>query len=320
MNRTDATVMPISPLGREALDWVVRLNSGDATRQDASDLAAWRARSAEHEAAFREAVRVRRGLQGLIEAREAEKVIVFPPRRATVSRRAFVAGGGALAASIVGGVMLARPPMDLWPSYAELMADYRTGPGERRKIREFAGVVIEMNTRTSLNKSHDGIDMIVGEAFVTVERDTPFRIAAGSGAAEARRAVLNFRHIDGEVCVTCVEGRVSVASGSREANLDAGRQLVYSANGFGAVEATDLASATAWRSGQLIFNSQPLGKVVAEVNRYRAGRIVLGSSGLARQPVSAVFHIDQIANAVTQIEQLAGVQGTHLPGGIVVIG
>src|SRR5436309_3164772 len=100
MNRTDATVMPISPLGREALDWVVRLNSGDATRQDASDLAAWRARSAEHEAAFREAVRVRRGLQGLIEAREAEKVIVFPPRRATVSRRAFVAGGGALAASI----------------------------------------------------------------------------------------------------------------------------------------------------------------------------------------------------------------------------
>ncbi|MBC9879642.1 DUF4880 domain-containing protein [Bradyrhizobium sp. INPA01-394B] len=44
-------------LARDAIAWVVRLNSGDATIADAERLLKWRARSSAHESAFREAVK-----------------------------------------------------------------------------------------------------------------------------------------------------------------------------------------------------------------------------------------------------------------------
>jgi transmembrane sensor len=47
----------LDPLIREALAWVVRLKSGEATLADAEQLIEWRAKSAAHERAFVEAVR-----------------------------------------------------------------------------------------------------------------------------------------------------------------------------------------------------------------------------------------------------------------------
>lgn len=45
-------------LKREALAWVVRLTSGEATRADAQALQAWRGQSPAHEQAYREAARL----------------------------------------------------------------------------------------------------------------------------------------------------------------------------------------------------------------------------------------------------------------------
>jgi transmembrane sensor len=42
---------------RDALAWVVRLKSGDATLEDAEHLSNWRAQSPAHERAFRDAVK-----------------------------------------------------------------------------------------------------------------------------------------------------------------------------------------------------------------------------------------------------------------------
>jgi ferric-dicitrate binding protein FerR (iron transport regulator) len=42
---------------RDALAWVVRLKSGEATLADAERLADWRSRSPAHESAFRDAVK-----------------------------------------------------------------------------------------------------------------------------------------------------------------------------------------------------------------------------------------------------------------------
>jgi ferric-dicitrate binding protein FerR (iron transport regulator) len=44
-------------LARDAIAWVVRLNSGDATLDDVERLLEWRARSRGHESAFRDAVK-----------------------------------------------------------------------------------------------------------------------------------------------------------------------------------------------------------------------------------------------------------------------
>jgi transmembrane sensor len=53
---------PPDPLMRDALAWIVRLTSGDATLADAELLLDWRGRSPKHEQAYREAVKCWRAL------------------------------------------------------------------------------------------------------------------------------------------------------------------------------------------------------------------------------------------------------------------
>lgn len=48
----------LDPLLCEALSWVVRAHSGEATRADLVELQQWRGMSVEHEEAFREASRL----------------------------------------------------------------------------------------------------------------------------------------------------------------------------------------------------------------------------------------------------------------------
>jgi transmembrane sensor len=47
----------LDPLTRDALAWVARLKSGEATVAEAEQLVDWRNKSPEHERAFRNAVR-----------------------------------------------------------------------------------------------------------------------------------------------------------------------------------------------------------------------------------------------------------------------
>jgi transmembrane sensor len=116
----------------------------------------------------------------------------------------------------------------------------------------------------------------------------------------AARARFNIRNLGGEVCVTCLAGQVEVARGAQRARLDAGRQLRYGPGGHGPVAAWagHAAAATgavsAWRRRQLVFDQVPLAEVVAEVNRYRRGRLVLTSEALGRSKVQASFSIDRL--------------------------
>ena len=95
-----------------------------------------------------EALRVWRGLgEGVCLRRSAWHAGVVG-RRATMSRRALLAGGGALAASVAAYAVM-KPPLDLWPSFDELRADYRTATGEQRRVT-VADVDVRLNTQTSI--------------------------------------------------------------------------------------------------------------------------------------------------------------------------
>ncbi|MBG0811965.1 DUF4880 domain-containing protein [Methylosinus sp. H3A] len=76
----------LDPLLCEALSWVVRLHSGEATRADFNELQQWRATSAEHEEVFREASRLwrvcREAARQLAEEAAAETPAPDPPQAA----------------------------------------------------------------------------------------------------------------------------------------------------------------------------------------------------------------------------------------------
>lgn len=298
----------------EAADWVVCLTSGAATDDDAARLAAWRETSPAHEAAFRE----------IAGARSYAVVAKHNKQPAMVSRRAILAGGttAVLAAMTVG---IARPPLGLWPSFAELTADHRTAIGERYAFAPVIGVKIEMNSRTALSLIDDsaegsrGINLVTGETFITAERlAAAFRVKAGAVNASTRGAQFNVQRLDGGVRVACVSGMVE-CGGDRPIRLHANEQMFVASNGTIRRGMVDGGKATAWRRGLLIFEGAPLAQVVDQINLYRSGKIVLANTALGRLEVNAVFHTNRIEEAVPQIEQLLNLHARHLAGGVVVM-
>ncbi len=309
----------------EGLAWVNRLLSGAMTGEDAAALRSWRAASPAHERAFVDAVRLRRLVRGVIlETRRSAASPRSADHRAKRAadgrrtRRALLAGG--LAAS-GAGYLAVNPPGRLWPSLSELTSDYRTEPGERRAVALGDGVSIELNTRTSAARDGAGMRLVSGEVAVTSRRAaaTPFVVTAGAGRVLVADGAVNVRLDGTSACVTCLAGTAHVLRDRDQVRLESGRQVLYTAERMGPAAESDLTVAAAWRKGLLIFRDAPLEQVVGELNRYRAGRIILVNEALARRPVYGVFQTRRIGHAVEQIQSLTGARASHLPGGVVVL-
>ncbi len=324
-------------LEREAYQWVMRLTSGEMTAADAKALTRWRQTSRAHRRAFAEANLLWDKLgpaAAEFAGRNAAPVQAamgrqFASSERRLGRRAFL--GGAIAASAAAaGYLVARPPLDLWPSLAELASDYRTGTGQQRQIAFQDNVSVKLNTRTSIkmlspNEDHDQadrIELISGEAAITTtsQISRPFIVEAARGRTLATNARFNVRRDSTTVCVTCLEGDVRVEHLGQFSTVRFSQQVVYTADGLGVPTSVDDPEAvTAWERGLLVFRNDPLAHVIEEVNRYRPGRIILMNRELGKQPVLATFRIDRIEEVVPRLQMVFGVQIKTLPGGIVLV-
>jgi transmembrane sensor len=312
-------------LTRDASRWVTQLVSGEATTADAEALTRWRRQSPAHEAAFAEAIRVWKRLDPSGRAFiEQQGRPAWSPRSHQMTRRVALGGGAALAAASVGYAIV-NPPMGLWPSFDELTADYRTATGEQRRLT-LADVAIQMNTQTSItvpaqSEGTDRVKLIAGEASfaVTPQSQRLLTVLAGAGRMVTSEARFDVRNVGPTVCVTCTDGQVQVKQGQQAVMLAAGSQLTYDGNGLGPSSAIDTAEATAWQDGFIVFRRTPLSSAVAEVNRYRPGRIVLLNTGLAETTVSGRFRIERINEVLAWIEETVGARARALPGGIVLL-
>ncbi|MDJ0930597.1 FecR domain-containing protein [Breoghania sp.] len=76
---------------------------------------------------------------------------------------------------------------------------------------------------------------------------------------------------------------------------------------------------TSWRNGLLIFDDQPLGEVVADLNRHRRGKVIVAGNGLRALRVSGVFHLNRPQEILTHLEKTLGLDVYGLAGGLVVL-
>jgi transmembrane sensor len=117
--------------------------------------------------------------------------------------------------------------------------------------------------------------------------------------------------------VTVVEGVVAVSSTTGDVDpvtVRLNQSVRYSPNGPpSAPERTDADIETAWRRGKLIFNRRPLADVVADIERYRRGKIILLGDGLRSLAVTGVFDLKNPEAILTTIEDTLPVQVTRLP-------
>lgn len=320
-------------LEAQAQAWVRRLASGAARPRDARALQRWCATSQAHAQAFRKAHGQWRALRPaavlagqndpeLARLRAADALSMPTP---VLSRRRML--GGAMAMAVTGiGVALVKPPLDLWPSVEALRADIRTGVGEQRRLALAPSVTLDLNTRSSValragDGPSAGIELIDGEVSVDAARAAhPFTVTAAQGQAWTTDGRFEVRWRTDGICVTCLDGRVQVAAGGREATLWPAQQISYDSHALGTPRRIDVASLSPWREGVLSFRNTALTEVVAEINRYRPGRVLLLARALGDKPVSGRFVIADLDKALVQIQRLFRLERTALPGGIVLLG
>lgn len=315
-------------LQREAITWVQRIDSGHATSADAEALQRWCATTPEHAAAFATASGVWRDIRsaGASFPRSHGEAL---PARPTFNRR-VVLGGGLAAAAAAAVHAVAHPPLGLWPSLDELSADYRTAVGEQRQLRPVETVDVRMNTQTSItvhggDGEADRLELVAGQAlFEAAESRRPLVVLAADGRSIGRRARFDVRRMNGPagavVSVTCFDGQVRIERNADSAVIGPAQSVRYDASGLGRVAAVDAEAESAWQRGIVLFRATPLAEVVEEINRYRAGRILLVNAGLAQKPVSGRFRIDQMDEILARLEQAFDVRARKLPGGLVLLG
>ncbi|WP_460136700.1 FecR family protein [Pseudomonas sp. S1_E04] len=293
-----------SPLHDEARDWLVLLTSGRATVADAKALKAWCAQSPEHAQAFEQAKALWQHMGAAVE--QAQRPHHF-------GRRAFL--GAALAAS--AAVVMVR--VGVPGGFAGLTADYRTEVGEQRQVLLSDGVSLELNTQTRISRVGQGIELLEGEVEVVAHLARPLKVQAGEGWVSAAQARFNVRHTDQTVCVTCIDGSLSVDVAGNSISLGSGRQLSYGAAGVTEVTTVDTQAVVAWREQVLVFNNATLATVVDEINRYRPGMLVLLNKELGQRRVQARFSLQQLAGVALLIRDAYGAKCTELPGGVVLL-
>jgi transmembrane sensor len=312
---------------REAIAWMLRLKPGVATAEDVAAFRQWCGQNPAHAQAFAE-------MRDLWDAVGPAGQRLFEPEalgniaaaRGTSSmplgRRAFLTGAGAAAAAVAAYAAV-HPPLHLWPSIAEFGADYRTATGEQQRIALADDIAIEMNTQTSigLRPLADGacsIELIAGEGVVRVQ-SRALEVLAADGHVRGTNATFNIRRDGNRVNVTCLQGEVSVVCEAAPVTLSSQRQVSYSPAGLTPVSQVDSAAITSWREGFLVFHDRRLSDVVAEINRYRRGRIVIVNEALGQRTVDGRFYLARLDDVVEKFRNTFGAHVTSLPGGVVIL-
>ncbi|PIF73567.1 FecR family protein [Variovorax sp. 54] len=328
VRRDNSGVAPQDVRQRQARVWLRTLTSGDVKPWDAEAFRRWLSASPGNKEAFHEVrqrwAALKPGVGALL--RTDPQAAGFHARTLSGSpfgRRAFL--GAAVGAAAVAGMAVWHPPARLWPAPGEWGADLRTATGEQQALTLGDGVHITLNTQTSIrqrvaSEGAVGMDLLAGEAAVDMPaRRAPFSVMAGEGRTLAEVGHFEVRYLAGKVRVTCVEGSVRVVHPAGQRMLQAAQQLVYDAVSVSGVAGVNTADASAWRKGELVFSNTRLSDVLDEINRYRAGRVVLLNDNVRNSPVSGRFVIKALDSALSQLQHSFDLHARALPGGLLLL-
>jgi transmembrane sensor len=180
-----------------------------------------------------------------------------------------------------------------------------------------------LNTDTALNvvfsPQEREVYLLKGEAAFSVAPDSmrSFTVRSQDTATTALGTKFLVQTQSDSVTVTVSEHAVQVSSPDSTTSspivIREGQQISHLTDGgWGAAQSVDANQASAWQRGKMIFQAQPLGAVVADLNRYRHGHIFILNPSLRSLPVTGVFEINDPDAALRVIEQTLGIRDTTL--------
>jgi len=296
---TDNTDDQLDRINMEAAEWVIRHGGGQLTLEEQQSFEIWRSVSPLHAAAFCRASSLWSDLD------------VGGSKKGTQHRKTakHVAATGMFVLVLGIGVS--------WLEPARWFADYTTRTGEIRTVQFNDGSLAELDTHAALSLRYTAnerrVIVVGGQAYFAVApvsgtEHRPFVVDAAGGTVTALGTQFMVARDGSDVDTIVTEHTVRVAKENHEGILRSvvvskGQSVHFDRSGLHEPHAVSTATLTAWRTGQLVFDNVPLSDVIARLNRYRHGRIVLAKRSLATLRVSGVFACENIGGALTTISQ-----------------
>lgn len=184
-----------------------------------------------------------------------------------------------------------------------LNSDHMTSLGERTPLMLADGSRVTLNTDSAisvaLKPNRRRVSLLRGEAWfdVSPDRGRPFFVEVTEGHIRVTGTSFGVRLEDDGAIVSLTEGQLELSAkpdhdAASHLALNAGHQAHLFDGAISDPITLDKTAATAWLRGQIVFFNTPLREVIAELNRYRGGHIVIVDGGLDDLKVSGVFATD----------------------------
>lgn len=293
---------------QEAVVWLTLLMSEEATEQDRLSWQAWRAATAENDAAWRHIESVcARFSQLNAQAAHQSLSTAHHGRTHALSRRSLLKALGVI--SLTGTGLAAGSRTALWQSYR---SDYATRIGEQRQVTLADGTQLLLNTQSAVNIAYDDslrhVQLVRGDVLIETGQaekqqpfPRPFIVQTAQGTVQALGTRFSLSSADDRIRVAVFDGKVRLCpqqAKTQEILVAAGHGTWFSPVACGRIVA--VAREPAWVKGQLLADNQRLADFLDELTRYRQG-VIRYAPEIANLRFSGVFPLqqgDQILSAL----------------------
>ena len=326
--------------------FVARLYSGEMTGKEEDELHAWLKADAAHRRAYGEVLALwdaageLRGDPEFVAAGELQAANASRWRKHT----GWIAAA-AIVALVAIPVLFTQYLYRLGSGQA--LASYQTAIGEHHAVTLQDGSRLTLNTGSRVlvdYASHDRrVILDYGEVFFEIEPDPrrPMSVTAGGRIVTVLGTKFGVLVAGKDVRVAVVEGVVAVSKEDARFPLGSRRILTAPADGsssapsgraeLGGSESVILRAGTiatfndeyeqiieveadavdrlqSWRSGVVRFKSEPLYRVVAELNRYSRAKILIEDDRIMNLPISGVFGLKRVDLILESLEDVLPVE------------
>jgi transmembrane sensor len=287
-----------------ALAWWIKCDAGPLSARERAELDAWLAADPTHHAAFDDAALLFGDVQRLWSARRPP---VRRPSRAAPAAALIAAG---LACLLFFDEIALR-----------FRADAMTATGETRIIALDDGSRVHLSARSAIaihyRPGDRRLTLLAGEAFFQAAPDSarPFVVEAAGATVTALGTAFDIALRDADHAdVAVTEHSVAVASAVARAIVEEGRRTSFGAGApIAGPEPADLFKVGGWRRGRLIFEDEPLERVLATLARYRVG-YVFAAPAARRLRVTGTFDAANPDGAIRTLEASLGLKTLSIGG------
>lgn len=303
---------------QQAARWAIRL--AEAPLDDEQELAFqhWLAQDPRHRHALEQAGMLWHGLGSL--SAEQRQVLQPQPPATFLIRRVSRATQWKIAALLLLGFSIGAT----WISDGILMlrSDYHAAH-QVKHVTLPDGSEVDMDAGSAISLAYTPqerrVTLLQGSAWFTVAPTTaqekrPFLVDAASGTTQALGTQFIVQHSSQTTTVGVVEHSVQVTASGETLRLDEQQAARYTEQGMTRLPGWNSRERGDWRRGLLIFDQQPLAVVIARINQYRAGTIVIPTSALRQRQVSGIFSLNELDGALQTIATELGAKTVSLPG------